>query len=287
MSRGRLSFFSHFALVKPLFSVTILPCLERGRTHLSRSHQFRGKESSMSSRTPSIRIGIYGQDTCVRQRAARLRVVAGRDRRLPHRRRGRAGAGLPRSATAPGTRSSTAFTASSSPATTADGKRPTAEAEELCMWCNNHHFPLLGIDHGLHLLNTAHGGTVYLDLPRDLPEALQHRHPPERGLRHAINVVPETVPGGPLRRGRGGGQQRASPGRAARGARFPSVCSSAGRRHRGHRGGRATGSPWACSGIPLRPPHPAWTFSCSAVWSTPAAIAGRRKWRLAAPRKLP
>ena len=31
-----------------------------------------------------------------------------------------------------------------------------------------------------------------LDLPRDLPEALQHRHPPERGLRHAINVLPDT-----------------------------------------------------------------------------------------------
>jgi putative glutamine amidotransferase len=74
-----------------------------------------------------------------------------------------------------------------------DGKRPTAEAEELCLWCNNHHFPILGIDHGLHLLNTAHGGTVHLDLPRDLPEALQHRHPPERGLRHAINVIPDTI----------------------------------------------------------------------------------------------
>ncbi len=75
----------------------------------------------------------------------------------------------------------------------ADGKRPTAEAEELCLWCNNHQFPILGIDRGLHLMNTAHGGTVYLDLPRDLPEALQHRHPPERGLRHAINVLSGTI----------------------------------------------------------------------------------------------
>ena len=74
----------------------------------------------------------------------------------------------------------------------ADGRHPSAEAEEMCLWCNNRHFPLLGIDHGLHVLNTAHGGTVYLDLPRDLPEALQHRHPPERGLRHAINVHPGT-----------------------------------------------------------------------------------------------
>src|SRR5207249_1920470 len=36
------------------------------------------------------------------------------------------------------------------------------------------------------------GGTVHFDLPRDVPEALQHRHPPERGLRHAINVLPDT-----------------------------------------------------------------------------------------------
>ena len=73
-----------------------------------------------------------------------------------------------------------------------DGRRQAAEAEALCLWCHEHCFPLLGIDHGLHFLNTAHGGTVYFDLPRDLPEALQHRHPPERGLRHAINVVPGT-----------------------------------------------------------------------------------------------
>jgi putative glutamine amidotransferase len=66
------------------------------------------------------------------------------------------------------------------------------EAEDLCAWCHDHKFPVLGIDHGLHALNTSHGGTVYFDLPRDLPEALQHRHPPERGLRHAINVLPGT-----------------------------------------------------------------------------------------------
>jgi putative glutamine amidotransferase len=67
-----------------------------------------------------------------------------------------------------------------------------ADAEELCAWCHNHKFPILGIDQGLLLLNSAHGGTVYYDLPRDLPDALQHRHPPERGLRHAINVLPGT-----------------------------------------------------------------------------------------------
>jgi putative glutamine amidotransferase len=72
-------------------------------------------------------------------------------------------------------------------------RRPAPEGEALCAWCHNHSFPLLAIDHGLHLLNTSHGGTLYFDLPRDLPEALQHRHPPERGLRHAINVVAGTL----------------------------------------------------------------------------------------------
>jgi putative glutamine amidotransferase len=71
-------------------------------------------------------------------------------------------------------------------------RRNPADAEALCLWCHDHKVPLLAIDHGLHLLNSAHGGTVHLDLSRDLPEALQHRHPPERGLRHAINVLPET-----------------------------------------------------------------------------------------------
>lgn len=70
--------------------------------------------------------------------------------------------------------------------------RRILEAEALVSWCHDHNVPVLGIDHGLHILNTAHGGTVHGDLPRDLPEALQHRHPPERGLRHAINVLPNT-----------------------------------------------------------------------------------------------
>ena len=73
-----------------------------------------------------------------------------------------------------------------------DGSRDSAAAEELCEWCHTRRLPLLGIDHGMHALNTTHGGTVYGDLPRELPEALQHRHPPERGLRHAINVIEGT-----------------------------------------------------------------------------------------------
>src|SRR5260370_13905095 len=71
-------------------------------------------------------------------------------------------------------------------------KQKPAEVDTLCHWCKEHKLPLLGIDHGLHAINTAFGGTLFFDLPRDLPEALQHRHPPERGLRHAINVIPHT-----------------------------------------------------------------------------------------------
>jgi CTP synthase (UTP-ammonia lyase) len=69
---------------------------------------------------------------------------------------------------------------------------PGATGEHLVTWCHDHKLPVLGIDHGLHVLNTTHGGTVHFDLPRDLPEALQHRCPPEPGLRHAINVLPGT-----------------------------------------------------------------------------------------------
>jgi putative glutamine amidotransferase len=68
--------------------------------------------------------------------------------------------------------------------------KQAADTEALCRWCDRHDLPLLAIDAGLHLLNAAYGGTLYTDLPRELPEALQHRHPPEKGLRHAIAVEP-------------------------------------------------------------------------------------------------
>ena len=68
--------------------------------------------------------------------------------------------------------------------------RHNVEAESLCRWCEKNELPLLAIDTGMHLLNSAFNGTLYNDLPRELPEALQHRHPPERGLRHAIAITP-------------------------------------------------------------------------------------------------
>lgn len=70
--------------------------------------------------------------------------------------------------------------------------KQAAEEERLCQWCRKKSLPFLGIDQGLHILNTTFGGNLYLDLAKELPQALQHRHPPEKGLRHAIMVEPGT-----------------------------------------------------------------------------------------------
>ena len=67
------------------------------------------------------------------------------------------------------------------------------DLESLAVWCKQRKFPLLAIDEGLLAMNAALGGANYTDLPRELPDALQHRHPPEPGLRHAINVQPGTT----------------------------------------------------------------------------------------------
>jgi putative glutamine amidotransferase len=67
------------------------------------------------------------------------------------------------------------------------------DIESLCLWCRERRFPLLTIDKALLAMNSAFGGLNYNDLAREMPEALQHRHPPEHGLRHAINVTPGTL----------------------------------------------------------------------------------------------
>ena len=72
------------------------------------------------------------------------------------------------------------------------GPTKHGDMESLCQWAKASRFPILGIDRGLLALNAALGGLNYEDLPRELPEALQHRHPPELGLRHAILVQPDT-----------------------------------------------------------------------------------------------
>lgn len=66
------------------------------------------------------------------------------------------------------------------------------EQERLVEACRELRLPLLAVDHGLHVLNTCFGGTLFLDLSREMPQALQHQHLPEEGDRHAINVTPDT-----------------------------------------------------------------------------------------------
>ncbi len=66
--------------------------------------------------------------------------------------------------------------------------RQAEDELELVRFCRQHRIPLLAIDQGLLLLNNTLNGTTHADLSRELPEALQHRHPPEKGLRHAITV---------------------------------------------------------------------------------------------------
>jgi putative glutamine amidotransferase len=66
--------------------------------------------------------------------------------------------------------------------------QPSPEEVRLCDWCRKKRLPLLAVDDALLVLNTIYDGTLHLDLPKERPEALQHRHPPEKGLRHAILV---------------------------------------------------------------------------------------------------
>jgi CTP synthase (UTP-ammonia lyase) len=74
-----------------------------------------------------------------------------------------------------------------------EGQTQRDDLESLCAWCSENKFPIVGIDQGMIALNAACGGANYGNLPKELPEALQHRHPPEPGLRHAINVQPHTL----------------------------------------------------------------------------------------------
>lgn len=70
-------------------------------------------------------------------------------------------------------------------------RRPAVE-DALIRHCRDRRIPLMAIDNGMLMMNTTFGGTLYEDLPKEFPEALQHRQPPEEDIRHAINVYPDT-----------------------------------------------------------------------------------------------
>src|SRR5262249_2597557 len=141
------------------------------------------------------------------------------------------------------------------------------------------------IDHGLHALNTSHGGTVYADLPRDLPDALQHRHPPERGLRHAINVLPGTTLAALYGEGEGGvnseHRRAAHDGGRPHGGRGGRRAVGGGGGGRGGggggRGGGEGGGPGGGGGAPGPGRRPgAGPPGCPAAWGPPAPADGPR-----------
>jgi putative glutamine amidotransferase len=49
--------------------------------------------------------------------------------------------------------------------------------------------PVLGVGAGMQLLNLSQGGTLFLHLPEDLPEAIPHRDPQDPEHRHGLAVV--------------------------------------------------------------------------------------------------
>lgn len=53
--------------------------------------------------------------------------------------------------------------------------------------------PVFGIGVGMQLLNVSLGGTLFLDITEDVPEALRHRDPQDVNHRHALEVVPGTI----------------------------------------------------------------------------------------------
>ena len=53
--------------------------------------------------------------------------------------------------------------------------------------------PFFGIGAGMQLLNVAQGGTLFLHIPEDLPDALPHRDSMDPNHRHALEVTPGSL----------------------------------------------------------------------------------------------
>lgn len=71
-----------------------------------------------------------------------------------------------------------------------DPARDTLELECIST-ARRRELPVFGVCRGLQMINVAFGGTLYQDLPSELPGALRHRTPPELGrarLEHDVQV---------------------------------------------------------------------------------------------------
>lgn len=72
-----------------------------------------------------------------------------------------------------------------------DKQRDTVELA-LARWSRDERKPLFGICRGIQVINVAFGGTLYQDLPSQLPETIDHRHNTKLRqydvMGHTINV---------------------------------------------------------------------------------------------------
>jgi putative glutamine amidotransferase len=53
--------------------------------------------------------------------------------------------------------------------------------------------PTFGIGAGMQLLNVSQGGSLYLHIPLDLPQALPHADAQDPAHRHSLHVVPGSL----------------------------------------------------------------------------------------------
>jgi putative glutamine amidotransferase len=71
---------------------------------------------------------------------------------------------------------------------------PALDETELALarWALGEETPVLGICRGQQCLNVAAGGTLFQDVPTEVPNAVSHRVEPRDAVAHAIAVEPDS-----------------------------------------------------------------------------------------------
>ncbi|MFV9506862.1 MAG: gamma-glutamyl-gamma-aminobutyrate hydrolase family protein [Oscillochloridaceae bacterium umkhey_bin13] len=81
---------------------------------------------------------------------------------------------------------------------------PQRDAVEIALarWCQDDQKPLLGICRGIQTINVAFGGSLYQDIPSQLPGSLDHRHNTHLGVydvaAHALQLSEDSWLAGQL-----------------------------------------------------------------------------------------